>query len=65
MHKRQFIPNVGDIRKSFTEYREQLQDLLVKSYSIETELVNRVVDLQSQLYNLHCDILDGNIQDPK
>ena len=63
MQKRQFIANVGDIRKSFTEYREQLQALLIKSYTIETELVNRVVGLQSMLYNLHCDIQDGKIQD--
>lgn len=65
MQKRQFIANVGDIRKSFTEYREQLQALLIKSYTIETELVNRVVGLQSMLYNLHCDIQDGKIQDGK
>lgn len=32
MQKRQFIANVGDIRKSFTEYCEQLQELLIKSY---------------------------------
>lgn len=63
MQKRQFIANVGDIRKSFTEYREQLQELLIKSYAIETELVNRVVELQSMLYNLHCDIADGKVQD--
>ena len=61
MQKRTFIANVGDIRKSFTEYREQLQELLVKSYSIETELVNRVIDLEHKLFNLHCDIQDGKI----
>lgn len=65
MVKRQFIANVGDIRKRFVDYREELQKLLVQSYSIETELVNRIVELQSQLYNLHCDIIDGKVQNPE
>ena len=61
MENRFFLPDVVKARRLFTEYREQLQELLIKSYSIETEIVNQIVDLQRQLYDINCNIQDGKI----
>lgn len=61
MKNRFFLPDVAGVRKSFTEYREQLQELLIKSYSLEMEVVNKIIDLQSVLFDINSNIEDGKV----